>query len=300
MSEAEQVGRALNGRKSGRGWICFCPAHENTKTPALSVSDGADGRLLVKCHAGCDGGMVIAELQRRGIIDGKGIGINAPSAEEIARRKAEDKRKEQKRLNVAHDLFDKAKSCENTIAQRYFEEVRGIPDLRFNRMRNTLRFHPNALHTPSGQHLPAIIARIRGPHGRALGVHRTFLKPDGSGKADVTPAKMMLGPSSGGAVRFGKDASVVALAEGIETALSVCAASRLTTWATLSTSGLKGLILPPPPFGEVVIICADNDEAGIAAAENAAGRLEAEGRVVSIIHPKKGGADFNDVLRGSE
>ncbi len=297
MREAEQVGRALNGRKSGRGWICYCPAHENTKTPALSVSEGTDGRLLVKCHAGCDGGSVIAELQRRGIIDGKGHETNSPNAEEIARRKAEDRRKEQNRLNVAHDLFDKARSCEGTIAQTYLEEVRGISGLRFNRMRNTLRFHPNALHTPSGQHLPAIIARIRAPHGRALGVHRTFLMPDGSDKADVTPAKMMLGPSSGGAVRFGRDASIIALAEGIETALSVCAASRLTTWATLSTSGLTGLILPPAPVGEVVILCADNDEAGISAAENTAARLENEGRVVSIIYPKKVGDDFNDVLR---
>ena len=34
----------------------------------------------------------------------------------------------------------------------------------------------------------------------------------------MTPSKMMLGPSAGGAVRFGPDGPVIALAEGIETA----------------------------------------------------------------------------------
>lgn len=166
-------------------------------------------------------------------------------------------------------------------------------------MKATLRYHPAALHSPSGLRLPAMVAQIRGPKGEALGVHRTFLKPDGSGKADVSPAKMMLGPSSGGAVRFGPDGRVIALAEGIETALSVSRASRLTVWATLSTSGLKGLILPPVPVAEVVIIAADHDDAGIMAAEAAAGRFEAEGRAVSIIHPRLRGQDFNDVLRGA-
>jgi hypothetical protein len=131
-----------------------------------------------------------------------------------------------------------------------------------------------------------------------MGLHRTYLRPDGSGKADLQGgAKMMLGACGGGAVRFGPDRPVIALAEGIETALSIGVASRLTVWATLSTSGLKGLILPPPPIAEVIVIAADNDPAGLAAAEDAATRFEAEGRAVSVIAPQSEGADFNDVLR---
>lgn len=299
MNEAEQVARALGGSKSGRGWICLCPAHENTKTPALSVSDGSDGRLLVKCHAGCDGGTVIGELQRRGVIDGTGNGARPPSEFEVAKRRADNRRQTEKRLAFARDLFAEGSSCEGTIAQRYLEEARCIHGLRYAHMKHTLRFHPAVLHTPSQAKLPAMLAQIRGVNGRALGVHRTYLNADGSDKAEVEPAKMMLGPSSGGAVRFGPDAPVIALAEGIETALSVTRASRLTTWATLSTSGLKGVILPPPPSGEVVILCADNDDAGLAAAKITAARLEGEGRVVSVIHPQSPGADFNDVLRGA-
>ena len=47
MSEAESVARALRGQRAGRGWVAFCPAHDNTRTPALSISEGRDGRLLV-------------------------------------------------------------------------------------------------------------------------------------------------------------------------------------------------------------------------------------------------------------
>ena len=105
---------------------------------------------------------------------------------------------------------------------------------------------------------------------------------------------------AGCAVRFGPDGRIIALAEGIETALSVSRASRLTVWATLSTSGMKAVLLPPPPVGEVVIIAADHDEAGLAAAEVTAARLEAEGRAISVIYPPKPRTDFNDLLRGDE
>jgi len=300
MSEAEQVSRALNGRKAGAGYICFCPSHENTRTPALSVSNGADGRLLVKCHRGCDGREVIAALQARGIISGGGERAAPPDPAEAARRRQKEHQKLAQRLAFSNKVFSQGRTCEGTRAEKYLVEARRIEGLRFGKLKNTLRFHGEVLHSPSGDYLPAIIAQIRGANGRALGIHRTYLRPDGSGKADVTPNKMMLGPSAGGAVRFGPDGPVIALAEGIETALSVARASRLTVWATLSTSGLKGLILPPPPVAEVVIICADNDEAGLSAAEFKAGQLEAEGRVVSIIHPPKAGEDFNDVLRGKK
>lgn len=55
-----------------------------------------------------------------------------------------------------------------------------------------------------------MMARIDG--GDRLAVHRTWLRDDGSGKADVEPAKAMLGACAGGAVRLagGRDALAVA------------------------------------------------------------------------------------------
>jgi hypothetical protein len=44
--------RLLGVKKSGRGWIARCPAHED-HSPSLSVNEGDDGCVLAKCHAGC-------------------------------------------------------------------------------------------------------------------------------------------------------------------------------------------------------------------------------------------------------
>ena len=32
----------------------FCPAHNDHRSPSLSVAQAADGRWLIHCHAGCD------------------------------------------------------------------------------------------------------------------------------------------------------------------------------------------------------------------------------------------------------
>ena len=64
-----------------------------------------------------------------------------------------------------------------------------------------------------------MIARVDGlPR---LAVHRTYLRPDGSGKAEVHPAKAMLGAALGGAVRVADGHGPLVVAEGIETALSL-------------------------------------------------------------------------------
>jgi putative DNA primase/helicase len=58
---AETIARALGGRKAGQGWIAHCPAHDD-RQPSLSIRD-VDGKVLVRCHAGCDQRDVIAALK---------------------------------------------------------------------------------------------------------------------------------------------------------------------------------------------------------------------------------------------
>ncbi|MFN7112672.1 MAG: CHC2 zinc finger domain-containing protein, partial [Brevundimonas sp.] len=49
----DKVLERLQGvRRSGKGWVARCPAHED-RTPSLSVAEGHDGRVLIKCFAGC-------------------------------------------------------------------------------------------------------------------------------------------------------------------------------------------------------------------------------------------------------
>lgn len=128
---------------------------------------------------------------------------------------------------------------------------------------------------------------------KPLGIHRTFLALEGKGKAPVEPAKMMLGPCRGGAVRLGPSDDVLMVGEGIETCLAAMQASDRPAWAALSTSGLRALDLPR--MVRDVIVLADGDDPGEAAAQDCGRRWKREGRRVRIARPPQG-TDFNDLL----
>lgn len=51
-------------KRMGSGYSCCCPAHED-KNPSLSVSEASDGRILLKCHAGCSADEICAALDVR-------------------------------------------------------------------------------------------------------------------------------------------------------------------------------------------------------------------------------------------
>ena len=139
----------------------------------------------------------------------------------------------------------------------------------------------------------------RGFDDAPLAIHRTFLARDGSGKAPVDPQKMMLGPCRGGVVRLA-DASpgdVLMVGEGIETCLAAMQATGHPAWAALSTAGLRTLDLPQDVRD--VIVLADGDAAGEAAARDCAWRWKRQGRRVRIARPPQG-MDFNDMLMRRE
>jgi hypothetical protein len=133
-------------------------------------------------------------------------------------------------------------------------------------------------------------------HGRIVAVHRTFLHPDGAGKAHLDPDKMTLGPVKGGAVHLVAAGPILAVSEGIESGLSYMQATGTPTWAALSASGIQNLILPD--IVREVVIAVDPDPVGIMAAHAAARRWISEGRRVSIARPPLG-CDFNDLARAS-
>ena len=128
-----------------------------------------------------------------------------------------------------------------------------------------------------------------------LAIHRTFLARDGSGKAPVDPQKMMLGPCRGGVVRLADagPGDVLMVGEGIETCLAAMQATGHPAWAALSTAGLRALDLPQDVRD--VIVLADGDAAGEAAARDCAWRWKRQGRRVRIARPPQG-MDFNDML----
>ncbi len=139
-----------------------------------------------------------------------------------------------------------------------------------------------------------MIALVLGPHGEPLGVHRTYLDNNGR-KAAIEPQKASVGPVWGGAIRLDPEAAELVIGEGIETSASAGLLLNLPAWAAISAGNLaRGLVLPPDV--RAVVIAADNDAPGIAAAEQAAERWKAEGRRVRIVKPDRPGADFADLL----
>ena len=190
------------------------------------------------------------------------------------------------------NLWQQSLPAQNTIVERYLRSrgiVCAIPA--------TIRYLPAHAHKESGQLHPVMLAAIAVcPSQKVTALHRTFLKLDGSGKAEVTPDKKMIGRVAGGAVRLSAPAEKMAVGEGIETCLAAQQASHVPTWAGLSTSGLMNLVLPALPFGREIIIAADSDLPGMTAAQRAAVRWSAEGRKVRIATPATA-KDFNDLLR---
>ena len=287
MKDAQRITAKLQGHWHGHYGVCLCPAHANTRSPALSVTDGEDGRLMVYCHAGCDGRAVLDAFRGLGLIEGRGS-YTSPSPADLAHIRVAEDEQAAKQETRARNVWRETLPICGTIAENYLRGRGIICDLP-----DTLRFHPDCWH-PTGKRFPAVLALIEG--SQRLAIHRTFLLSDGSGKAAVDPPKAMLGACAGGAVRLTRGVGKLVVAEGIETALSLASGlvrGPVTIWAALSTSGMKGLRLPSPPG--LLTVASDGDAPGQAAALALATRADAAGWKVSILAAPEG-CDWNDVL----
>jgi len=74
-------GHGCRPKKIANGWMARCPAHDD-RNASLSIGEGDDGRVLVKCFAGCSAEQVVAAL---GLTmadlwpdDGNGRGVKPP------------------------------------------------------------------------------------------------------------------------------------------------------------------------------------------------------------------------------
>lgn len=79
---AEEVANHLGARRSGGGWSALCPAHADTH-PSLTIHEGRDGALLLKCHspAACSFEAIMACLPEGG---GSSVKVKAPESHVLA------------------------------------------------------------------------------------------------------------------------------------------------------------------------------------------------------------------------
>jgi hypothetical protein len=187
-----------------------------------------------------------------------------------------------------------------TPAAAYLLDARGI-DPGIEPWPVDLRFHP--LCPFKGQLVPAMVALLRDIRtGQPCGIHRTALKPDGTGKA-FDDAKAMLGRARDAAIMLDPFDTVelgIAVCEGIESALSARYSSALwlrPMWAL----GSAGAVERFPVLGgvETISVFADGDASGRKKARTLCARYEAAGLEFNLLEPESDGLDANDILRGA-
>ncbi|TQD33345.1 DUF7146 domain-containing protein (plasmid) [Rhodobacter capsulatus] len=195
---------------------------------------------------------------------------------------------------AASRLFAASVPVPGTLADTYLRS-RGLTQGGFT---SALRFHPKCWHREEGQTRsiprPALIAAVTDGAGGLQGVHRTWLAPDGKGKAAVKTQRRAMGHLLGNAVRLTPHDEILVVGEGIETMLSLReAAPGLPAWAALSSGHLGAVMLPEGL--QRLYIAIDHDPAGQRAAERLSARAIEAGIACHVLEPLLG--DFNDDLR---
>lgn len=158
---------------------------------------------------------------------------------------------------------------------------------------SALRFVPDALASQAEEgRLPAMIAKVSGPNGEGVNIHRTFLRNGVKAYRAMMPGEL----PDGCAIRLGEAGEHLAVAEGIETALAVTKRFGYVCWSLISTAGM--VKFRPPPGVKALSIYADNDEkfGGQAAAYTLAHRLATMPNpiAVDVFLPAFRGTDWAD------
>lgn len=105
----------------GKGqWMACCPAHED-KSPSLAIKENHDGRILVKCFAGCGAsdvvhavGLTLSDL----FPDGNNHEMRPFAFAQVERRQAEKQRTEIQRERLVLDMAEAKRRRGEKLSQR--------------------------------------------------------------------------------------------------------------------------------------------------------------------------------------
>lgn len=168
----------------------------------------------------------------------------------------------------------------------------------WNRPWREIRYHPALHYAQDAPSAPAMVAMVRDAAGRPATLHRTYLRHDGAGKADIAnPRRTSHGLSlpKGAAIRLAPVETGMGVGEGIETCMAASLLFSMPIWSALNAGNLSQFW--PPDGVEAVTIFGDNDRnfVGQCAAYKLAERLAGK-FAVTVKIPNTTGDDWADVL----
>lgn len=127
---------------------------------------------------------------------------------------------------------------------------------------------------------------------RLVAIQRIYLDP----QTTASRMKLMLGQPRGGAWQGeGQGGTLLALAEGFETARAFTILHGTPCWASLGARRFHQIIIPDSITN--LILAADNDHEGARAANRARAELARPGLAITSMAPIRRGDDRADVLR---
>jgi hypothetical protein len=280
-----EIARALNGTVNGK-WI-------NVRGPGHS---GQDRSLGIKFDPNALGGFIVRSFadddrtECRAYVKSLLQKLNGGFYENCEPKNTYAEN-DPVRIKGALALWTQAKSPKGTITEAYFSSRR----CHFEPVlgADVIRFHPNCPF--GGLRVPAMLALITDAiTGEPIGVHRTAINDDGSGKRFGKDSKMVLGVARRGVIRLNPASECMGIAEGVESALSAAQVFGTPVWAAMSAGGIAAF--PILKGIKRLSVFADHDNAGIKAALKCGRRYEMSGITGEIHIPPVVKSDWNDWL----
>lgn len=276
--------------RNGSEWIGLCPFHAE-KSGSFTVNERKGFAHCFGCGAHGDAIGFLMRHDGLGFLDAvrqlaAEAGMVVPGDEgaaparplaPIVRRPAPDAvdLEKAKKVEAARAIWAGAQPWRGTLVETYLTHRGVCPPVGVSLP--TLRFVPRlkwrGATKAADQFCPVMVAAAQAVSGRITGIHRTYLAPDGRGKAAVEQPKRMLGDLWGSAIRLSPAGRRLGVGEGIETGLAVRrAVPDLPVWVAGSLGNIAGTgdgaaprrRHPARPEGWLPTVIPDLDRPGLA------------------------------------
>ena len=228
-------------KPNGNGWRACCPAHED-QSPSLSINEGDDGRVLLKCFAGCSHDAIVGAmgLESKDLFVPRESRNGKPHTNGKVAAKPSSKSKGTRYATAGAAVSSLTAKLGNPAGQWTYHDASCKPValvLRFNSKDGSKEFRPVSFHDDGGWYI----------------------------KAPATPRPLYGLPDLA-------PVSVVYVCEGEK------AADATRSIGLIATTSIGGSQAPEltdwtPLVGKTVVILPDHDEAGRKYAETVSGIL---------------------------